>query len=99
MVTADIKVDAAYRTDLREINELNFARFDANLEQRLACPETWMAQFGAKQEQRFSEFRAELSGRMERLAVEAAEGRTAHTRWMFVAWATLLIPIIGLWAR
>ena len=29
-------VDLAYRTDLRELNELNFARFDAKLEQRLA---------------------------------------------------------------
>jgi hypothetical protein len=26
----------AYLTDLRELNELNFARFDAKLEQRLA---------------------------------------------------------------
>jgi hypothetical protein len=29
-------VDLAYRTDLRELNELNFPRFDAKLEQRLA---------------------------------------------------------------
>ena len=29
-------MDATYRTDLRELNELNFARFDAKLEQRLA---------------------------------------------------------------
>jgi len=29
-------VDATYRSDLREVNELNFARFDAKLEQRLA---------------------------------------------------------------
>ena len=28
-------VDATYRSDLRELNELNFARFDAKLEQRL----------------------------------------------------------------
>jgi len=28
-------VDLTYRTDLRELNELNFARFDAKLEQRL----------------------------------------------------------------
>lgn len=27
---------AAYRADLRELNELNFARFDAKLEQRLS---------------------------------------------------------------
>jgi DNA anti-recombination protein RmuC len=30
------QVDATYRADLRELNELNFARFDAKLEQRLA---------------------------------------------------------------
>ena len=30
------QVDATYRSDLKEINELNVARFDAKLEQRLA---------------------------------------------------------------
>ena len=29
-------VDATYRTELREINELNFARFDAKVDQRIA---------------------------------------------------------------
>ncbi len=29
------QVDTAYRTELRDINELNFARFEAKLEQRL----------------------------------------------------------------
>lgn len=29
-------VDLTYRSDLRELNELNFARFDAKLEQRVA---------------------------------------------------------------
>ena len=29
-------VDATYRTDLRELNELNFARFDAKVGERLA---------------------------------------------------------------
>ena len=28
-------VDATYRADLRELNELNFARFDAKLEHRI----------------------------------------------------------------
>src|SRR5436190_19749093 len=30
------QVDATYRAALRELNELNFARFDAKLEQRMA---------------------------------------------------------------
>ena len=29
-------VDATYRGDLRELNELNFSRFDAKLEQRVS---------------------------------------------------------------
>ncbi len=29
-------MDSTYRPDLRELNELNFARFDAKLAQRLA---------------------------------------------------------------
>src|SRR6266705_1955757 len=42
-------VDATYRDDLRELNDLNFARFDAKLEQRLAQLESklikWMFTF------------------------------------------------------
>ena len=37
-------VDATYRTDLRELNELNFARFEAKLGERMAQLEshlTW----------------------------------------------------------
>lgn len=30
------QVDSTYRSDLREMNELNFARFDARLHERLA---------------------------------------------------------------
>jgi hypothetical protein len=30
------QMDTTYRTDLREMNELNFARFDAKLDQRIA---------------------------------------------------------------
>ncbi len=29
-------VDATYRSELRELNELNYTRFDAKLEQRVA---------------------------------------------------------------
>ena len=36
LVTWFNDVDATYRADLRGLNELNFARFDAKLEQRLA---------------------------------------------------------------
>ena len=43
------QVDATYRSDLKELNDLNFARFDAKLEQRFA-------KFDAKLERRFAEY-------------------------------------------
>ena len=46
-------VDATYRSDLRELNELNFARFDARLEQRLA-------ELRAELRQELAQFRSEL---------------------------------------
>lgn len=46
-------VDATYRADLRELNELNFARSDAKLEQRLA-------ELDARCERRIAEVRVEL---------------------------------------
>ena len=89
-------VNATCRADLRELNELNFARFDARLEQRIA------------------ELRAELSVRIDRVAarLNAKIDSTAallnatlerrlgeQARWLFVAWASLVIPIMGLWLR
>lgn len=57
-------VDATYRNDLRELNELNFARFDAKLEQRVAQLdaklEQRVAQLDAKIEQRAADLKAEL---------------------------------------
>ena len=40
-------VDATYRSELRELNELNYARFDAKLEQRIAELRAEMARGGS----------------------------------------------------
>ena len=47
------QVDTGYRSELREINEVNFLRFEAKLEQRLADSD-------ARWERRLAEFRIEL---------------------------------------
>lgn len=85
-------VDATYRSDLRELNELNFARFDAKLEQRVGTLEARLDQRMATLEAHLNERFAQLEARLERRLGE-------QTRWLFVAWASLLIPIIGLWMR
>ena len=55
-------MDATYRADLRELNETNFARFDAKLEQRLAeLDAKWGSKWSAldaKLEQRLAELDA-----------------------------------------
>jgi hypothetical protein len=43
-------VDATYRSELKELNELNFQRFDARLEQRLAQLESRLAQMESRLE-------------------------------------------------
>jgi hypothetical protein len=65
-------VDSTYRADLRELNELNFARFDAKLEQRLA--------------QLREELRAELREDMGRIREEMGRLRVDLLRWMFGFW-------------
>ncbi len=47
-------VDATYRADLRELNEANFARFDAKLEQRMAELRSGVAERLAELESRLT---------------------------------------------
>jgi hypothetical protein len=57
------QVDATYRSDLKTLNELNFQRFDAKLEQRIAGLE-------ARVEQRFTVFEAKIEQRITHLESE-----------------------------
>jgi hypothetical protein len=65
------QVDAAYKFDLREMNELNFARSDAKMEQRLTAFEAKidqrLAAFEAKIDQRLSAFEAKIEQRLAAL--------------------------------
>jgi hypothetical protein len=75
-------VDLAYRTDLRELNDLNFARFDAKLEQRLA--------------ELRAELRVEFRTELQQVRAEVQLVRTELLRWMFGFWVTTLLSIGGL---
>jgi uncharacterized coiled-coil protein SlyX len=74
----------------------------AALEQRVTAIE---ARLG-KVEDRLDQYNARLSSLERAVDRGAAELRKfieralkEQTRWMFVAWGSLLIPIIGLWFR
>ena len=75
------QVDDTYRTQLKELNELNFQRFDAKLEQRLAESDArWnermvkmdaqMAEFRSDMKEQFAESDARWSKQMGELKVE-----------------------------
>ena len=85
-------VDATYRGGLRELNELNFSRFDAKLEQRLAELDTkWgghWTQLDAKLEQRLAELRRGLS-------IEITRAQNTTLKWMFTFWLPTAGGIIG----
>src|SRR5207245_4443297 len=90
-------VDATYRSDLRELNELNFARLDAKveqrwaqldakLEQRVAQFEQRLTQLEAKLEQRLAQFEQRLAQLDTRFTLGLAEMETRLTKRMFGFW-------------
>ena len=82
-------VDATYRSDLRELNELNFARFDAKLEQRVIQIDAKIDRLAAELDAKIGRLGAELRGEMQALKADLL-------KWMFGAWATLLAAMIAL---
>ena len=68
------QVDATYRGDLEQMNDLNFARFDAKLGERLA---EFEAKFDAKMERRLAEFEARFGRHFADLEVTIARESTS----------------------
>src|SRR5881409_2717111 len=104
-------VDATYRGDLRELNELNFARFDAKVEQRWAQFETKFAQLDAKIDRRVTELDAkidrlatQLDAKIDRRIAEViahvdgslAQLETRLTQRMFAFWIAQAATTAGL---
>ena len=79
------QVDAGYRSELREVNELNFARFDGRLQAELA-------RFDAKLEAGLARLEGGLLAR-----IAMAEGRLARlTLTLWVATLGTLIALLKL---
>ncbi len=86
-------VDATYRSDLRELNELNFARFDAKLEQRLA---ELSARFDIKLAQQVAELRSEMREGFARVDQRLAELEIRLTKRLFGFWIAQVATTVGL---
>jgi len=97
-------VDLTYRSDLRDLNEANFARFDAKLEQRVAeldaKTERRLTELEAKMERRLTELNAKMDAGFARtdakLEQRLAELRADLVKWMFLFWAGTALTVVGL---
>ena len=90
-------VDETYRTQLRELNELNFARFDAKMEERFARSDAkweerfalsdakWEERFAkleAKWDVRFAEFESTISVRLASMETTLHRDSATQMRWV-----------------
>ena len=75
-------VDATYRSELRELNEWNYARFDAKLEQRVATLEATL--------------RAEMQVGFKNVDVKLEQLETRLTRRLLAFWIAQAATTVGL---
>ena len=75
-------VDATYRSELRELNDQNFAKFAALLEQRIAEVK--------------AELRTEITELRTEIRADIAALRADIIKWMFLFWAGTALTVVGL---
>jgi hypothetical protein len=88
-------VDLTSRTELRELNELNFARFHAKVGERLAELRSELRSdlqgFRAEMETRF----AKVDDRFGKLEKQLNDVKTSTIRWMFGFWVGTGAMVMG----
>lgn len=96
-------MDDTYRTQLRDLNELNWQRFQAAMDARFSAFE---ARFEAKMDERFGAVDGRfgsVEARFAAMDVRFAEFEaklerrfTDQTRWLVGLWLATVIPLGGL---
>ena len=93
-------VDATYRSELRELNELNYGRFDAKLEQRVVELDAKIDRLGVELETKIDrlavELRAEMQVGFARMDQQFAQFEATLTKRMFVFWIGQAATTVGL---
>ena len=104
-------MDATYRADLRDLNELNFTRFEAKLEQRIAELRSTLRDEIAELRstlreeitlghaglrQEMAGLRTDLKGEVADVRIEIRAAENRLLRWMFASWATTIGTLIAL---
>ncbi len=94
------KVDATYRTELRELNDLNFGRFDTKLGALQSYLEGRVAALESRLEARMEALESRLEARMaaleSRLEARMAGFEARLIKWMFLFWVGQAVTTVGL---
>ncbi len=85
-------VDRTYRTELRETNELNYARFSAEMSARFAEQNSWI-------ERRFAEMDTKFEKRFAEMSIQMERGFREQTRFLYVALVAQMALLAGLYLR
>ena len=89
------RVDAAYRTELREQNEVNYARFEAKLEQRItelgAALRAEMAELAKSLRADNAELGRAVREEIAELRVEVHSLEAELIKWMFLFWSVTVL--------
>lgn len=89
-------VDSDYKSDLKEINELNWNRFQAGLRSGLDRHSLEirgeLGELRGELQRRF----AAIDTRFAKVDVQTAELRAELIKWMFLFWIGTVVPLGGL---
>ena len=94
-------MDLTYRTELRELNDLNFGRFDAKVGERLAELRAQLSSIDQrfeKVDQRFEKVDRrfeKVDERLDLLSKEIHDTKTSLVRWMFALWVGTALAVAG----
>jgi hypothetical protein len=91
------------RTELRELNDLSFARFDARLAERIAEVNARMdvriAEVNARMDVGFAAVDARITNLETRIDATLARHRAELLKWSFAFWVTALIALSAVLKR
>ena len=89
-------VDAAYRSDLKDLNEINFARFDAKLEQRMAEMSRRMTEMEARIDVKLAQLDAKMLAGFSDMTARLNQTLREHNRYWYAALAAQTAVIVAL---
>ena len=86
-------MDATYRSDLREMNDLNFVKFDAKLEQRLS---EFRADVIGEMANMRADSRITISNLDVKLSAKIEASNRELMKFILATWVTQMATVIGL---